>query len=224
MAVIYPLWYYLKQNIKYYLEQLAAEEKAIAVGRDFKVEVDNGRPYIEADQGVALVNIMVKGVNQNTTRSASRTASLNTVAVTLDMYVLGQSGGSLPSSELAAQRLDLLVAQTREGLSRLKDIDLGFKETDPVDPNNPTGPTWADIYGSGIGMLIDGGLNFNLTYYDQENEMATGQYASARWDFECNMPFIPVDNNLYRNLEELNLLVSDETLELFATKFTYDFS
>ena len=69
--------------------------------------------------------------------------------------------------------------------------------------------------------MIDRSLSFSLTYYDQENEQATGQYAPARWTVTVQMPFIPVDNNDYNDLEELNVSVKDEMLEQYALKFEY---
>lgn len=223
-GINYPLWYNLKRNVKFYLEMVATEETIIDPGRNYLVTQDRWRPWIEAQQLIPLVNVMVKNVNPDAARSGSRTNSLDVVSLTIDMYALGKAGETLPADELSALRLDLLVSQTREALTRLKENDLGFKPSEPVDPYNPTGPTWADVYGSETGFLIDRSLNFNLTYYDQENEQSTGQYSPARWDFAPSLPFIPVDNNLYRNLEELNLSVKDETLELFAAQFIYNFS
>ena len=75
-----------------------------------------------------------------------------------------------------------------------KDPDFGF----PIDREN---------------------ADFTLTYYDQENEQATGQYAPARWTLIVQLAFIPTDNNTYNELIQLN--VSLEDLTQFSLKFTY---
>lgn len=203
MAVDYPLWYQLKQNIKTALETIATEEAAVDAGRNFKVEVDQWRPWIEAQQSVALVNILVQAVNNDAGRSGSRRNHMDTVSVYVDMYALGEAGEILPVDGVAAKRLDLLNAQVREGLTRLAGIDLGFSP----DPD--------------YGHYVDWDGSMDLTVYDQDEEQTTGQYAPARWTMNVNMPFIPVDNNDFSDLEELNLSVSDDDLALFALRFNY---
>jgi len=202
-GINYPLWTTLKSNIVTILETIATEETLVDSARNFIVNKDRWRPWIEAQQKIALVNIMVQTVGQNEDRSGSSTNSLDDITINVDMYALGEAGETLPADEVAADRLDLLVAQIREGLTRLKEHDFGF----PKD--------------SEYGFLIDRSLSFSLTYYDQENEQATGQYAPARWTVTVQMPFIPVDNNDYNDLEELNVSVKDEMLEQYALKFEY---
>lgn len=203
MAVSYPLWYTLKQNIKTKLQSLATEESAIDTGRNFEVTVDRWRPWIESQQNTALVNVMIQSVNNDDARGGSRRNHIDTVSVFVDMYALGEGGNTLPADEVAAKRLDLLIAQTREALTRLADIDLGF-EPDPT-----------------YGQYIDWDGSLDLTVYDQEQEQSTGQYAPARWTFNVSMPFIPVDNHDFPSLEELSLSVSDDDLALFALQFNY---
>lgn len=203
MAIALPLWYQLKQNIKVQLQDIATEEAAVSSGRDFEVSVDRWRPWIEEQQKKALVNIMVDTVGTDGDRSSQRRSSLDAVVVKVDMYAIGEAGQILPADAVAAERLDLLVAQVREGLTRLLFADFGFSK----DPDK--------------GFPIDRDLNFDLNYYDQEGEQATGQYAPARWSFTVKMPFIPVDDRDYDDLEELNIAVSDESLELFAMRFNY---
>ena len=197
MAVEYPSWYTLKSNIVSILGVIAAEETLEDSDRDFNIEQDRYRPWIEADQLKPLVNVMIQGVAQGG-GSAKRTYSLDEVQVNIDMYSIGEAGETLPADREAAKRLDLLVAQVREGLTRLGQIDFGF--------------------GTGT---IDFDLNFNLSYYDQENEQSTGQYAPARWSFTVRMPFTPVDNNTYIDLEELNIDIDGDLAELYSLKFTY---
>lgn len=206
-GINYPLWTTLKTNIVTILEAIATEETLVSAARNFNVTKDRWRPWIEAQQSIALVNVMVQTTGTNTDRSSNRRNTLDDVTVNIDMYALGKAGEVLPADEVAADRLDLLINQVREGLTRLKEIDFLFTE----DPDN--------------GFPIDKeNTNFNLTYYDQENEQATGQYAPARWTFTVQLAFIPVDNNDYNDLEELNVQVKDDTLDLYALRFTYPLS
>ncbi len=178
MAISYPLWTTLKTNIVTILEAIATEE--------------------------TLVNVMVQTTAPNTGRSSNRRNTLDDVTVNVDMYALGKAGEVLPADGVAADRLDLLIAQVREGLTRLlatdflftKDATYGF----PIDREE---------------------TNFNLTYYDQENEQAAGQYAPARWTFIVQLAFIPVDDNDYNDLTELNIQVKESDLDQFALRFTY---
>ena len=201
-GISYPLWFTLKGNIKTILETIATEETIIDSARNFEVEKDRWRPWIEAQQNVPLVNIMVQTVGINTPRSSNRRSGLDDVTVNIDMYALGEAGEVLPADEIAAKRLDLLIAQVREGLTRLKQTDFGFEKDSefgfPIDREN---------------------TDFTLTYYDQENEQSTGQYAPARWTLIVQLAFIPTDNNTYNALTELN--VSLEDLTDFSLKFTY---
>lgn len=203
MAIAYPLWRTLKLNVQTILKTIATEEAAVDPGRNFIVTRDRWRPWIEKQQEVPLVNIMCQAVNGVPERSGSRRNYLDSVNIFVDMYALGKGGETLPADEVAADRLDLLCNQVREGLTRLKEIDLGF-------PKDPIG-----------GFLIDWDGNFDLTVYDQESEQSTGQYAPARWSFSVNMPYIPTDNNDYVDLEELNLKVTEDDLTLFETLFKY---
>ena len=203
-GINYPLWYTLKNNIVTILQAVAAEETIIDPARNFDVQKDRWRPWIESQQNVPLVNVMVATTNINGDRSSNRRNVLDDVNVTVDMYALGEDDDVTPVDEIASDRLDLLVAQVREGLTRLKETDFLFTN----DPD--------------FGFPIDRqDTNFNLTYYDQENEAATGQYAPARWSFTVQLAFIPTDNNDEIDLTELNVSVLDETLEQYALRFTY---
>ncbi len=202
-GINYPLWVQLKTNVVTILEEIAAEETIVSPARNFIVSKDRWRMWIEGQQRLSLVNVMVSNVGRDTGRSQNRASVLDEISVIVDMYALGNGGEVLPPDGVAADRLDLLTAQVREGLTRLKFSDYGFSK---------------DSEG---GFLIDHGADFTLTYYDQETEQSTGQYAPARWSFSVLMPFIPTDNNDYVDLTELNVSVSDDTLEQYALKFEY---
>jgi hypothetical protein len=202
-GINYPLWVQLKTNIVTQLKAIATEETLVDAARNFKVYKDRWRMWIESQQNLSLVNVMVSNVGQNPEKSQHGGMSLDDISVVVDMYAIGKAGEVLPPDEVAADRIDLLTAQVREGLTRLKKYDFGFSK----DPDQ--------------GFPIYHESDFALTYYDQETEQATGQYAPARWSFTVSMPFIPTDNNDYVNLDELNVSVSDETLELYKLKFNY---
>ena len=68
MAISYPLWFTLKSNIKTILETIAAEEALVDPARDFEVEKDRWRPWVEEQQSIPLVNIMVQTVGLNAPR------------------------------------------------------------------------------------------------------------------------------------------------------------
>ena len=198
MAVDYPKWYTLKANIVTILQAVATAENAESTARNFKVQKDRWRPWIESEHNTPLVNVMVQGATPDDARSSSRNIVMDEVTVNVDMYVVGEAGETLPVDELAANRLDLLVAQVRKGLTTLDKIDYGFE----------------------IGE-IDRSQKLTLSYYDQVNESLTGQYAPARWSFSVILPFEPSDETVYYDLEELNVSVTDETLDLYALKFNY---
>lgn len=204
MAIDYPLWYQLKNNIATILSDIATEENAEDPARNFGVYVNRWNPWIEAQQSTAFANIVVQNVVPASDRSASRRNGMDQISVNVDMYAIGKAGEVQPADEIAAMRLDLLTAQVREGLTRLDKNDFLFEE-------DPT-------YGS----LIDRNINFTLTYYDQEGEQKSVQYAPARWSFDVYMPFIPQDKREYPTLDISETTVKAGDLELFATQFTYN--
>jgi len=203
-GINYPLWRTLKINVVSILEAVAAEENAIDPGRNFAVTRDRWRPWIESQQGTALCNVMIQNVNKTPERSGSRRSYLDTVNVYIDMYAIGEAGQIEPADVVAADRLDLLTAQAREAITRLKEIDLGFN----IDPDG--------------GHIVDWDGSADMTIYDQDQEDTTGQYAPARWTFSVMMPYIPVDNHDFPNISELNLEPFKDELESFSLKFTYD--
>ncbi len=122
MAIDYPYWYSLKSNIVSILEEIATEEAAEDSARNFNVSNSRWFPWIEGLQSVALANVMVQNVGPNPARSQARKYKIDQIEVMVDMYAIGKSGETLPADEVAAQRLDLLTNQVREGLTRLKKL------------------------------------------------------------------------------------------------------
>lgn len=207
-GIPYPLWTTLKSNTVTMLEEVATEETLISAARNFLVQKNRWRPWIEAQQKIALVNVLVQTIGQDNERSSAHVSSLDNVTVFVDMYALGRGGEVLPADEISSDRLDLLTNQVREGLTRLKNHYFLFPTENIVD-------------GEDLGPVIDTDLDFTLTYYDQENEQTTGQYAPARWSFNVQLAYIPTDNNDYNDLTELNISVKDDTLEQYSLRFEY---
>ncbi len=200
-GIAYPLWYTLKQNVSTALEAIATEEAAVSAARNFEVTIDKWRPYIESQQSTALANIMVQNVGQAEGRSGSRKSSMDEVIIMVDMYAIGGAGELLPADEDTAKRLDLLISQVREGLTRLAGQDFGM-----FDSGDP---------------LIDRSINLTLQIYDQEISESTGQYAPARWSMTVSMPYVPTDNNTTVDLTELSVSVSEGDLLAWSALFDY---
>ena len=193
-----PPWAKLKTNTVGLLQIIAAEENIVDPARNFIAQKDRCTPWLESEQGTALVNVMIQSVGQDSGRSSARGCTTDNATLICDMYVLDEAGEILPPDEIAANKLDLLVAQTREALTRLNTIDFGF-EVGTIDRSN----------------------NLTLTYYSQESEQATGQYAPARWSMDVQFPFEPQDKTEYLSLEELNVSIPDDLAEIYALKFIY---
>lgn len=205
MAVAMPGYATLKANIVTVLKETATAENAIDTYRNFVVEQDRWRPWLEKQQGVALVNVMVD--NLSSASGGSHHNVTDRVSVNIDMYVLGTTEEQtdsetdimtlVPCDTVAAARLDLLVAQVRHAISRMKNSDLGFS--------------------AGI---ISRNISASLNIYNQEGADNTGCYAPARWTLNVDMAYTPDDDATVTAITELNLNWKD-TLESWASKYTY---
>lgn len=196
-GIALPSWHYLKSNIQSILTAISTEEAAIDPHRAFLVTRDRWRGWVESQQNIALVNILADSVEPS--GGGSHHYQQDRVVVNIDMYAFGtyeeKTGSLLPADEVAAARLDLLIAQVREGLTRKNNIDLGF---------NP-------------GRLSRESLA--LQFWSQEREDTLGQYAPARWVLTVQCPYVPTDQDLPR-LEEINLMF-EQTLEAWGLKIAY---
>lgn len=205
MAVAMPGFSTLKANIVTALREVAAAENAVSPARNFIVTQDRWRPWIENQQSVALVNVMVDNVSS--AGGGSHFNATDRVNVNVDMYVLGTydeqvSAGSgtitlTPADEIAAARLDLLIAQVRHAVSRMKNSDLGFS--------------------AGV---ISRNISPTITVYSQEGDDATNQYAPARLSLSVDMAYEPADDATATTITALNLTWKD-TLESWASRYTY---
>ena len=210
MAVAIPLHATLKANIVTALQEVATAEKAVNAYRDFVVTHDRWRPWIENQQGVALVNVMVDSVKSG--GGGSRQNITDLISVNIDMYVLGtheeqtstdpetdlETTTLVPIDEAAAARLDLLTAQVRHAITRMKNGDLGFS----------------------AGKIVPNFGAATLTIYTQEGEDSTGNYAPARYSFDVSANYTPADDSATVALTEINLAFN-EALEDWGTRYVY---
>jgi hypothetical protein len=204
MAVARPAYNTLKKNIKTILQEVATAEAIASPSRAFTVERDRWRPWIENQRSTALVNIMVDSVNP-TPGGGTRQYQPQHVNVNIDMYVLGtdqdqvSSTGAVtlvPCDEVAADRLDLLIAQVQFGITRMLQHDFGFTAGLIGRSNAPS-----------------------LTLYPQEGDQETGNYAPARWSLAVDLPYYPVDDGTTVALTELN--ISFDADEPWGLKYLY---
>jgi len=211
MAVAIPQHAILKENIVTALKEVATAEKAVNAYRDFTVEHDRWRPWIENQQGIALVNVMVDTVTSG--GGGSRQNITDKISVNIDMYVLGtheeqtstdpetdlETTTLVPIDEAAAARLDLLTAQVRYAITRMKNGDLGFS----------------------AGQIVPNFGAATLTLYPQEGEDSTGNYAPARYSFEVTASYVPADDATVAALTEIDL-VFNQALDDWACKYVYE--
>ena len=192
MAVARPSYSTLKKNIVTILQEVATAEAVANASRAFVVTRDRWRPWIENQQSVALVNVMVDSVAPSG-GGGSKFFTQDRVTVNIDMYVLGTAQDQVsalgvhtlvPVDEVAADRLDLLIAQVRFGLTRMLRQDFGFE---------------AGKIGHAIGM--------NLNLYPQEGSDEAGNYAPARWSFTVDLPYYAEDDGTTVAMEEINISV-----------------
>lgn len=191
-----PLWTQLKTNLVAILEEVATAEALVDPGRNFIVTRDRWRPWIESQQNVAMVNVMVDSIEPG--GGGSRRYLRDEATVNLDLYALGtyeeQDGELTPADEIAAARLDLLAEQTRHAILRMVNRDFGFP----------------------AGQVDTGNLQLSLLIYSQEREEVAGQYAPARWTFRVGLPYFPAE------AETIDMTQLDVNLQQFAVRYTYD--
>ncbi len=204
MAVSRPAYSTLKKNIVTILQEVATAEAEANASRAFVVQRDRWRPWIENQQSVALVNVMVDSITP-APGGGTKQYTPDRVTVNIDMYVLGTEQDQVsalgvhtlvPVDEVAADRLDLLIAQVRFGLTRMLRQDFGFA---------------AGQIGRVIGM--------NLQLYPQEGTQDSGNYAPARWSFTVDLPFYAEDDGPTVDMEEMN--VTFQADEPWGLKYTW---
>lgn len=204
MAIARPAYNTLKKNIVTILQEVATTETIVSPSRAFSVSRDRWRPWIENQRSTALVNVMVDTIIP-TSGGGTRFYKPEHVNINVDMYVLGTDEDQLasdgtvtlvPCDEVAADRLDLLVAQVHFGLTRMIRCDYGF----------PAGK-------------IGTGFPLSLNMYPQEGDQESGNYAPARWSLAVDLPYYAEDDGATVALTELN--VSFDAVEPWGLKYTY---
>jgi hypothetical protein len=204
-GIALPGWGILPGKVTTILKAIAAEEKIVDPAREFLAEEARWRGWVEKQQSIALVNVILDSVQPAQAGSGSRHSKMFDATINLDMYVLGTYveqtiegvTSVMPADRVAASRLYLLTAQVLHAITRKDNQDLGFV------------PGTIGVFG-----------NLSLSLWSQENEQATGQYAPARWSFTVGVPFVPQEGPDLPDLTELNIEMK-QLLESWGAKFTY---
>ena len=207
MAVAYPAWYNVQTGIISALEKVATEENAIDESRNFIVSRNRWRPWIEKQQSVALVNVMIESIRPN--GGGTRRYTQDAVTINIDCYVLGtaeeqtdEESGDItltPADEFAAARLHLLVAQARHAITRMSEQDFGLV----------------------AGTIDTSALKANIQIYNQEGDDSIGSYAPARVSFELTLPFEPADDVATAALTDGSVEFA-QTIESWFVKHNYE--
>lgn len=121
MAIAKPSYATLKDNIVTILSAVSTADSVGDTSRAFIVERDRWRPWIENQQEVSLVNVMVDSAR--TEPGGGQKYHPYRFVINIDMYVLGtaveqtdEDTGTVtltPADKDAADRLDLLIAQVQ---------------------------------------------------------------------------------------------------------------
>ena len=207
MAVAYPAWYSVQTGIITSLEKVATEENAIDEARNFIVSRDRWRPWIENQQNVALVNVMIENVSPG--GGGTRRYTQDRVTINIDCYVLGtteeqtnEGTGAVtltPADEYAAARLHLLVAQARHAITRMSEQDFGLP----------------------AGAIDTHALKASVQIYNQEGDDSTGSYAPARISLEVVLPFEPSDDGIAVDITDAQIKFK-QTIESWFVKHSYE--
>jgi hypothetical protein len=207
MAVAYPAWYSVQTGIISALEKVATEENSIDEARNFIVSRDRWRPWIENQQNVALVNVMIENVSPG--GGGTRRFTQDRVTINIDCYVLGtteeqtnEGTGAVtltPADEYAAARLHLLVAQARHAITRMSEQDFGLP----------------------AGTIDTHALKASVQIYNQEGDDTTGSYAPARISLEVVLPFEPSDDGVAVDITDAQIKFK-QTIESWFVKHSYE--
>ena len=207
MAVAYPSWYNIQTGAVNSLRAVATEESAIDEARDFVVDRDRWRPWIENQQNVALVNVVIDSVRPD--GGGTRRHTQDRITINLDCYVLGTSEeqtseetGAVtltPADEFAAARLHLLVAQVRHAITRMSAQDFGMTP----------------------GTVDTLALKTVIQAYNQEGDESTGSYAPARIQLEVIAAYEPADDGAFVEIEASDLTMK-QAIENWHITHTYE--
>jgi len=207
MAVAYPSWYNIQTGAVTALEKVATEESSVDEARNFIVARDRWRPWIENQQNVALVNVVVDSVLPD--GGGTRRYTQDRITFNFDCYVLGtaeeqtdEETGAVtltPADEYAAARLHLLVAQVRHAISRMSEQDFGLA----------------------AGTIDTLALKPKIQMYNQEGDESTGSYAPARIQIEVVASYEPADDADANKLEVANMTFK-QAIENWHTSHTYE--
>lgn len=206
MAVDAPDYATVKANIVTILKAVATAENAVSTGRNFQVVRDMSQSWISSQQNKALVNVRLDSINPE--GGGTRHFTQDRVSFYIDLYVLGtaeeqtdEATGDVtlfPADQEAADRLDLLVAQVRYGITKMSTEALGMT----------------------VGQCDSHALKARLQIYDQDGSQDTGCYAPARFSFDVSIPYNPADDGPTVAVSEINVKF-DESIEKWSLKYVY---
>ena len=207
-AIALPPYNTLKKNIVDILNAVSALEVA-ANNPGFTAERDRYRNWDYTETLEARVNVMIQNMTPSGGGSQIHTDYRTTVNV--DMYVIGgatqEETGEVegeevtvltPANIVAAERLDLLIAQVQFALTQLAEHDFGFT----------------------AGLLGRNTKGMSLTISNQGDDQTVGVFAPARWSFDVVLPFTATDNGPTSDMTELNITL-EKVLEDIQLKYTY---
>lgn len=206
MPVALPLYATAKAAIVTQLRAVAAAEAAVNAGRNFSVVRDKSIAWIENQQNKAIVNVRLDSIEPD--GGGTKHYTQDRVSFYIDMYVLGTAEEQtntttgdvtlFPADEKASDRLDLLIAQVRYGITKMSTRDLGLS------------PAVCDSHA----------LKARLQVYDHDGAEDTGIYAPARFTFDISVPYSPEDDGTLTAVSEINVTF-DEALEDWSLKYVY---
>lgn len=207
MAVAYPTWYNIQTGIVNALNTVATAEATIDTARNFVVARDRWRPWIENQQNVALVNVVVDSVRPD--GGGTRRYTQDRITFNIDCYVLGtaeeqtdEETGAVtltPADEFAAARLHLLVAQVRHAITRMSAQDFGMS----------------------AGTVDTLALKTVIQAYNQEGDESTGSYAPARIQLEVIAAYEPADDWAFVEIDTASLTMK-QAIENWHITHTYE--
>lgn len=207
-AIAQPLHHTLKDNIVTILNAVSAAE-VTAGNPGFTAERDRYRNWGYPSDMEARVNVLVDSATPKGGGSHIHTDYAYTVNV--DMYVLGGESTEetdevegepvvtlTPANIVAADRLDLLIAQVQYGLTQLSTHDFGLTP----------------------GMIGRDSKALRLTMNNQGDDQTVGVFAPARWSFDVTLAYNAADNGTTFNLTD-NTVTMQQALEDIEIHYTY---
>lgn len=208
-AIAQPLHHTLKENIVTILNAFSAID--VTEGNPgFIAERDRYRNWNYPSEMEARVNVIVESITPEGGGSQRHTSYKATVNI--DMYVIGGESTETTTEEegeeittlvpvniVAADRLDLLIAQVQYALTQCVTHDFYLTP----------------------GLVGRNGKSLRLTMNNQGDVQTVGVFAPARFTLEVILAYNAADNGTTFELTPLTLTM-EKALEDLSLTFTYD--